>query len=139
MVFELDDKSILGVNSGVLATGTFLRDGSIILNLFAWKQKQADSEPQEHENPSERVVCRIAKSLEKSTNILASALYSARSDLANSTLTSTRPISPPLSNADISTLSIFNLNIRMTNIKLELSDVKPMLNRILAAIFGGMQ
>ena len=139
MVFELNDKSILGVNSGVLVTGTVLRDGSIILNPFAWNQKQADFEPQEHDNLLERAVYQITKSLKKSTNILASALYSARSDLASSTLTSTRPTSPPLSNADISTLSISNLNIRMTNIELELGDVKSMLNRILAAISGGMQ
>ena len=50
MVFELNDKSIPGINSG--ASTADIQGGSIALNLLAQKQKQADSGSQE--NASER-------------------------------------------------------------------------------------
>ncbi len=71
MVFELDDESIPGVDSGASAP----RDGSIVLNSSVRKRKRAGSESQE--NASERVASRIAESLEKSTHVLAIALRSA--------------------------------------------------------------
>ena len=132
MVFELDDESIPGVDSGASAP----RGGSIVLNSSVRKQKRAGSESQE--NASERVASRIAESLEKSTNVLASALRSARSDPPSSSTTSTSagPASSSLSSND-NALSISNLNNRMTNMESELDDVKSILSRILAAVLGG--
>lgn len=68
--------------------------------------------------------------MEKSINILANALY-----LSQSNLPSFAPITFSLLINNISnTLSIFNLNIRIMNIELELGDVKSIFSRILAVV-----
>lgn len=118
-----------------MATSVVLRDGINTLNLSAQKPKQVDSKSQE--NIFERVASRIAKSLEKSTNILASTFCSIGFDLSSSSTVSalaTLALSSILSNDN--TLSISNLNTRMIIMESKLGNVKSILNRILATVSG---
>lgn len=128
MVFELDIESIPEIDFKASAAGVW--DGSIALNSLARKQKRANSGSQK--NTSEQVASRIAGSLKKSTNVLASVFYSSWSDSPSSASTTSSLPSNNSSNA----LSISNLNTRIMNIELELGDIKSMMSRILAAISG---
>lgn len=100
-----------------------------------WLQKAIVSELQE--DTSEQVASQIAKSLEKSTNILASTLHLTWSDLFSSfTILALVALALSFILFNENALCISNLNIRMMNMESELSDVKSILNWILATVLG---
>lgn len=131
MVFECDNESIPKVDFGVSATSVILWVRSIALNLLAQKQKRADS-IRSKENTSKQVVFWLTKSLEKFLTFLACAFYSFWLNLPSSASTTLSL----LFNNTFNTLSISNLDTRMTNMESKLGDVKFILGKILATISG---
>lgn len=152
MVFELDDEPILGIDFKVSGLSMHARGTSIALNSSQKRKRDGDSRSQ-YKEVSGNAVLLLAETFEKSTNVLAKALFAQANPPtfespnftfaiapATTTIAPTAP-SPAIAPSSASTaipLSAnnaigafsFALNSRMTTFELELNDIKSELGDV---------